>query len=248
MKKLFLLTFFFTLFTPVWADMMPLPKAEFILIYNTEKKPLLDPLHSEQIQCEDGLCLEQKPLVPYGSQKLVCGGGTCSATAYRFAPYQKLVLTFTDGSVRESAPFAMPNNFDTRFTVYVENNRLTVEQTDYTKGFFEAIRCDMWGALIITLLLELLAAFAYLIYTQKSFVILYSVAVANLVTSLIMWTVLTRFITGLFLLWAFCFLVEALCIWAMNRKQLSLKQALQLSCVMNVTGYSLGMIFSFVFA
>lgn len=248
MKKLLLLTVFCTLFTPVWADMMPLPKADFLLIYNTEEKPLLDPLHSEQIQCKDGLCLEQKPLGWYGAQKLVCGGGACTATAYRFEPYQKLVLAFSDGSIRESNIFAQPKNFDTRFAVYVEKDRLIVENTDYKKGFLEGIRHEIWGALFITLVLELLAAFAYLFYTQKSFTVLYSVAVANVLTTLFMWTILARFITGLFLLWFFCFFAEALCIWAMNRKQLSFTQALQLSCTMNVTGYSLGMIFAFIFA
>jgi len=248
MKKLFLLTLLISLFTPVWADMMPLPKADFLLIYNTEAKPLLDPLHSEQIQCKDALCMEQKPLGAYGSQRLICGGGACTATAYRFEPYQRLVLAFTDGSVRESNIFAQPKNFDTRFAVYVEKDRLIVENTDYKKGFLEGIRYEIWGALFITLLLELLAAFAYLIYTQKSFTILYSVAGAHIVTTLFMWTVLARFITGIFLLWLFCFLAEALCVWVVNRKQLSFTQALQLSCAMNVTAYSLGMIFAFIFA
>ena len=248
MKKLTLLALLVALFTPAWADITPKPEIQFSFIYNTDNKPLINPVRSEQIQCKDSLCMQSEPLGSYGKQKLYCSAGTCYAIAYKFAPYQKLSVGFTDGSVRESNIFPVGKDLFNRYNVYVERNSLLVEPSGYEPGLLEHGHGNMWLALLLILVLELVAAVAYLIYTQKSFVILYSVAVANIITTLLMWTALAHITSSAFALWLFCTVTEALGIWAVNRKHLTMADAAKLSLIMNVTSYSLGMIFAFMFA
>ena len=248
MKKLTLLALLVALFTPAWADITPKPEIQFSFIYNTDNKPLINPTHSEQIQCKDSLCMQSEPLGSYGKQKLYCSAGTCYAIAYKFDPYQKLSIAFTDGSVRESNIFPVGKDLFNRYNVYVERNSLLVEPSGYEPGLLEHGHGNMWLALLLILILELVAALAYLIYTQKSFVVLYSVAVVNILTTLLGWTILPHFISSTFILWFFCAVSEALCIWAVNRKYLTLEDAAKLSLIMNVTSYSLGMIFAFMIA
>ncbi|MBO5011635.1 MAG: hypothetical protein J6C49_04180, partial [Elusimicrobiaceae bacterium] len=77
MKKLLAFILLFCAFSPLWANVSPKPEMEFSFIYNTQAKPLIDPLHSEQIQCADNQCIQSAPLGYYGIQKLYCGSGAC---------------------------------------------------------------------------------------------------------------------------------------------------------------------------
>lgn len=228
-----------------WADVSPKPEMEFSFIYNTDKKPLIDPLHSEQIQCQDNQCLESKPLGHYGLQKLYCSAGGCFSVAYEYADYQKLIIAFEDGSKRQSNIFPAPHKLRSRFNVYVTENDLIVEPSDVVPDLGAWARRDAIFSLIIILLLELVAATAYLIYTQKSFTVLYSVAVANVLTTLVSWVLLAWYASDAAFLWMFYVLAEALVVRLMNLRKISLKDAFILSIATNVTSYSLGMILSF---
>jgi hypothetical protein len=221
---------------------------EFSFIYETENKPLIDPAHSEQIQCKDNQCLESKPLGHYGIQKLYCSAGKCFSVAYEYTDFQKLVISFADGSVRESNIFIAPRNLRARFNVYVHEKNLTVEATDLVPDASGWTRLDAWVSLFIILILELLAAAAYAVYMKKSFRILYSVAVANLLTTTVSWLYLAWYVPESTLLWLFCLVAETLIIRYMNLKRLSFGQACILSLTMNVTSYSIGMMLSFVLA
>jgi len=106
----------------------------------------------------------------------------------------------------------------------------------------------MWVSLLIILLLEILAAAAYLSYIKRSFRILYSVLAVNLLTTTLCWWGLAWFVSESAFLWLFCFTVEALLLRVMNLKQLSLKESFMLSLTINVTSYTLGMIISFILA
>ena len=245
MKKFFLLLLLITPFISAWADVFPKPEMEFSFIYNTAAKPLIRPALSEQIQCTDNQCQESKPLGHYGLQKLYCSAGTCFSVAYEFSDYQKLVLAFEDGTRRESNIFPATNKLRAHYNVYVNENDLLVEPTDTPADWGAWARRDALLSLFIILILELVAAAAYLIYTQKSFTILYSVAAANLITTLLLWTLFTRYASSTALLWIFCVVSEALLIRLMNLKSIRLTQAFTLSFTMNVTSYSLGMILSF---
>lgn len=248
MKKLLLLPLFFCLFSPLWADVSPKPEMEFSFIYNTPSKPPIDPLHSEQIQCEDNQCFDSKPLGVYGLQKLYCSASECFSIAYEYDNYQKLIISFADGTKRESNIFASPDTLRSRFNVYVNEDNLKVEPSSAAPATGSWVRRDAWVSLIIILVLELLAAAAYLSYTQKSFTILYSVATANLLTTAVSWLFLARYFKETAILWIFCVLAEALIIRLMNRKRISLYDSFMLSITMNVTSYSLGIMVSFVLA
>ena len=245
MKKIFLLTLLSFLFSPLWADVSPKPEMAFSFIYNTEAKPLINPLLSEQIQCKDNQCMETKPLGKYGIQKLYCSAGTCFSIAYEYDHFQKLIIAFEDGSKRESNVFQAPDSLRSRFNVYVDQDKLTVEPTDLLPPASDWVRTDAWLSLGIILVLELLAAAMFLAYIQKPFTVLYSVALANLLTTTISWLVLARYVKETAFLWFFCLLTETLIIRLMNKRKMSLKNSFLLSLAINVTSYSLGMIIAF---
>ncbi len=233
------------LFSPLWADVSPKPEMAFSFIYNTNAKPLINPLLSEQIQCKDNQCMETKPLGKYGIQKLYCSAGSCFSIAYEYDDFQKLIITFEDASKRESNVFQAPDSLRSRFNVYVDEDKLTVEPTDLLPPASDWVRTDAWLSLGIILLLELLAAAMFLVYAQKPFTILYSVALANLLTTAFSWLVLARHVKETAFLWLFCLLTETLIIRFMNKRKLSLKNSFLLSLAINVTSYSLGMIIAF---
>lgn len=245
MRKLLLLSLLSVFFSPLWADVFPKPEMEFSFIYNTADKPLLDPQHSEQIQCQDNQCMESKPLGKYGIQKLYCSLGNCFSVAYEYAPFQKLIISFADGSKKESNVFSTQKKLRSRFNVYVDEENLTVEPSPLSPAVNAWERTDAWISLLIILLLELLAAAAFLTYTQKRFSILYSVALANILTTAGTWLLLARLASETLFLWICCLLAEAFLIYFMNRKTLSARESFMLSLAMNVTSYSLGLILSF---
>lgn len=227
------------------ADISPKPEMEFSFIYNTQARPLVDPAHSEQFQCNDNQCTDPHPLGHYGIQKLYCSPGSCFSVAYEYDDFQRLVLAFTDGTQRTSNIFPAPHTLRARFNVYIDEDKLTVEPSDLVPDASAWARTDAWVSLLLILLLELGAAAAYLIYTHKPFCVLYSVAAANIITTLVAWLFLAWYSTESSLLWVFCVLVETLIIRLANLKRMSLWEAFVLTLAMNVTSYSLGMIISF---
>ena len=230
------------------ADVSPKPEMEFSFIYNTESKPLIGAPHSEQLQCSDNQCLGAKPLGHYGMQKLYCTAGRCFSVAYEYDDFQQLIVGFEDGSVRKSNIFPASHRLRSRFNVYVEPDALRVEPSDVIPDANTWSRADMWVSLLIILLLEMLAAAAYLSYIKRSFRILYSVLAVNLITTTLCWWGLSWFVSESAFLWLFCFTAEALLLRVMNLKQLSLKESFMLSLTINVTSYTLGMIISFILA
>ena len=248
MKKLFLLVLFSCAFSPLWANVSPKPEMEFSFIYQTAQQPEVDPLHSEQIQCQDNQCLESKPLGVYGLQKLYCEKSGCFSIAYAYAPYQKLILSFADGSRKESNVFAAPGTLRSHFNVHITETGLTVEPDAAPADHRAWARKDAWLSLGIILVLELLAAAAYLSYRGKSFTVLYSVGLANLITTALSWMLLVRYVNETAWLWVFCLVAEALIVRLMNPRKISFKDACMLSLTANVTSYSVGMILSFLLA
>jgi len=220
----------------------------FTLVYTTEQKPSILPDTSEQIQCQDNQCIEQEALGSYGIQKLYCQPTGCFSIAYEYAPYQKLVLDFSDGIKRTSNVFATPDKLRNNFQVIVGKNDLHIELVPSPKEVNSLLRVDAWSSLLIILLLEFMAAWAYLSYTRKSYRILISVFFVNLITMPVSWQILANWITEPWLLWSFCLVFEAVFLWLFNRNRLHLRDAFNLSIAINVTSYTLGMILSFLLA
>ncbi len=246
MKKFLLSVSLIACFIPLWAGITPKPEMDFTLLYQTEQKPEVLPGTSEQIQCNDNQCLQSTPLGQYGIQKLYCQPNSCFSIAYEYEPFQKLILTFSDGKIRQSNVFPTPAKLRNSFTVMVRENDLWVEPSLKPQKFNALLRADAWTSLLIILLLEMLAAWAYLKYSHKNLRILYAVVIANLLSTPLAWQVLGTVVTESWFIWLFCFGFEALLIWLLNRKRLNLREALELSFATNVTSYTVGMILSFL--
>ncbi|MBR2082796.1 MAG: hypothetical protein IJ876_07335 [Elusimicrobiaceae bacterium] len=248
MKKFLFFIAVFMLCTTARAEVSPLPEAHFHFIYNTEAKPLIAPASTELILCKDRLCIEAAPLGVYGSQKMTCGGGTCTAVAYEFEPFAKLSVTFEDGKTRDSAVFVMPGNLINPFNVYVDEDTLTLEPVDTPPQEDLWKRPEAWGALSLILVLELLCAAGWLLYTKKRFTILYGVAIANVFTAALTWGILVHYVAQSAIWWILCVILETVLIRLINYKDISLKDSAVLSIMTNVTSYTLGMILSFIWA
>lgn len=248
MKKLLSFTFLFFALAPLWGGISPKPEMDFSFEYQTQHQPAILPATSEQIQCKDNQCIGQEPLGVYGLQKLYCQTGSCFSISYEYAPFQQLIIDFSDGVKRESNVFATPSKLRNSFVVTVREKDLLVEPTARPQKFNALARADAWASLLIILIVELVAAFAYLYYTEKSYRVLYSVVLVNLITMPISWQFLAQVVTETPLIWLFSFVFEAFFIWLCNRKTLSLRNAGVLSLAINVSSYSAGMMISFLIA
>ncbi len=248
MKKLLLLPALLFMFTPLFGGVFPKPEMDFDFVYQGEDRPAILPDTSEQIQCQDNQCIQNTPLGRYGIQKLYCHSDGCFSIAYKYAPYQQLIIDFSDGVKRQSNVFPAPERLHDSFTVTVREGDLWVERSAQSHTFNALLRADAWLSLIIILLTEVLAAFSYLAYTGKSYRVLYSVVLANLITMPLAWQILGNVVTETALLWLFCVITEAFIFWLCNRRQLSLRNAAALSIAVNVTSYSVGSMISFMVA
>lgn len=248
MKKILLTLTVFLISLSAWAEVSPLPEIQFNFIYNTEQKPLINPAGSEFVGCKDRLCIQTEPLGTYGSQRLKCGPGACTAIAYEFEPFARLIMSFEDGSTRISNIFALSNELIHKFNVYVNQDDVVVEPVDTPATESLWSRPQAWGALALILVLELLCAAAFILYTKKRFSILYGVAIANVITAVVTWAFLVHYVAQSALWWLFGVVLEAIIIRLINYKDISLKDAGILSIMTNVTSYTLGMIISFIIA
>lgn len=248
MKKTLILLAALLSFSPLWADVFPKPEMGFSFIYNTESKPLIDADNSEQIQCTDNQCIESKPLSEYGVQKLYCTPEACHSVAYDYDGYQRLIIGFQDGTKRESNVFRAPDTLRSQFNVYVNEDGLKVEPAPGPQSISDLMRADAWISLLLILLLEFIAAYAYLAYTNKSFRALYAVFFANIITTASCWLVLAPLVRETAFLWISCVAFETLFVWVFNRRQLSLYDSLLLNLATNITSYSVGSIILFTAA
>ncbi len=248
MKKILLSLVGLFVFLPVGAEVSPLPELQFSFIYNTDKKPLISPLQTELVTCKDRLCLDSAPLGVYGSQKMMCGPGACTAVAYEFTPFAKLTVAFEDGTTRHSNVFAIPNTLITPFNVYVNEADLAIEAVDTPVQEPLWQRPQSWGALLLILVLELLCAAGWILYNKKRFTILYGVAIANVLTAALTWGILVHYVAQSAVWWIACVVLETVLIRLINRRDITLKDAATLCIMTNVTSYTLGMILSFMWA
>ena len=246
MKKILLSLFAFCAFLPAGAEISPLPEAQFNFIYETDARPLINPRGAELVQCKDRLCMSAEPLGVYGSQKMTCGGGACTAVAYEFEPFAQLTVPFEDGKIRQSNVFTVPDALLNHFNVYVGPESLKIEAVDTPPQEALWKRPQAWGALSLILVLELLCAAAYIIYTKKRFTILYGVAIANVLTAALTWGILVHYVAQSAVWWVVCVALETVLIRLINRKDISLKDSAILCIMTNVTSYTLGMILSFM--
>jgi hypothetical protein len=115
-------------FGSVGADMGPKPTIIFDLVYETTE-PLevveIELFLCEDVDCKDGHLLEKD----LGPQNIDCPEtGRCESMAYGYAEHQRLMITFSDGVIRESNIFEK-KHFDATYKVIVQEDALLVEST-----------------------------------------------------------------------------------------------------------------------
>lgn len=114
----------FFLADPAYSDSGPKPSMHFDIVYATSKPSSLVKPKAKLMQCKDKECLDASPLPDYGPQTFRCDENTCGSMAYGYAPYQKLVLVFTD-KTRESNVFSAGSLYQ-EYKVTVTDSALVV--------------------------------------------------------------------------------------------------------------------------
>lgn len=232
----------------LWADISPKPEMDFTFTYTAPARPLVRPDTSAQIQCKDNQCITGEPLREYGIQRLHCTETSCHSVAYEYDGYQKLIIGFSDGKTRASNVFRAPDTLRSAFNVQVNEDDLLVTPAAAPQTLSGLMRADAWISLLVILILELIAAYAYLSYTGKSYRVLYAVFVANVITTAVCWLVLAKCLRETAFLWLFCLAAETVLVWLCNRKRLSFYDSFMLNIASNITSYSIGAIILFAAA
>ena len=248
MKKVLFFAICVFSFLTAWAEVAPLPEAQFTLLYPPASSYVLKDSATELLLCKDRLCLEQTPLGTYGSQRMTCNEQTCTAVSYDFAPFARLVSTFEDGTSVSSNVFPIDENLINRFNVFIGPQGLYIVPAENQTQEFLWERPQAWGALVLILVLELLCAAAWIWYTKKRFTILYGVAIANVLTAALTWGILVHYVPQSAVWWIACVVLETMLVRFINYKDISRKDSATLCIMTNVTSYTLGMIISFMWA
>ncbi|MCX5788037.1 MAG: hypothetical protein NTX64_05940 [Elusimicrobia bacterium] len=230
------------------ADVGPKPTESFRLDFGSGPARAVAG-RADLLQCDNAECADPKHLFRVGPQGFDCAAASCDAMAYGFSDYQKLVLGFDDGEVRESGVFARSQAVNASYVVSVEPGRLVVREVTRPRGGIgrlgaavgvrQAAAGDFGVAFALTLVIELALAGLYALLgpgfdTKLRLRFVASVAAANAITVPMIWFVLPRWLplplTQEFVVWAF----ETLFLYSLNRRVLSFRRACVLSLVMNL--------------
>jgi len=222
---------------PVKADTGPKPGMSFTFDF---KIPKVDIVSGELIQCDDAACQNGSPLRQLGPQHFSCGVDSCDSTAYGYAEYNKLVITFSD-RVRESNVFTK-KAFNAQYTVTVLQDAMTVTEKASLLPGGNSLCCP---GLALTLVLETLLASLYFSAFQIPRTLLGWVPLASLITLPFVWFVFpllgqsdgsTTAISE-----SFAVIVEAAFIYLMAGRQISFKHVAALSILMNSISFMAGL-------
>jgi hypothetical protein len=123
------------------ADTGPKPTADFTFVQMSNSP--LTILSAKLLQCQDTSCSESKPLQDIGPQHFTCNADSCNSTAYGYAVYQRLEVTFSDGKTRLSNEFTK-KSFAARYRVTIRPDDLLVEEQ--AGGFNPYVLLFLFGA------------------------------------------------------------------------------------------------------
>jgi hypothetical protein len=114
------------------ADMAPKPIMDFEFVYETDSP--LQITDGELLVCEDAACsqaISPEELDPYGYFR--CDSESCKSISYDFPGQQYyLIITFSDGEVRESNLFSK-DGYEVYYRVTVREDTLLVEEVGRIK-------------------------------------------------------------------------------------------------------------------
>jgi len=109
-----------------FADTGPKPSMDFQFSQEMTGEPPLTISSGILFECDQSDCSDAMPLEEGGPQGFRCEVNACSAVAYGFARYHRLVLEFSDGRTRQSNVFETAG-FDSKYIVTIRPEDLLVE-------------------------------------------------------------------------------------------------------------------------
>ena len=159
MKKILpLLLLFALLLVPqhaVRADTGPKPTMTFTFQLPSQTWSIVS---GTLYECGVPDCADARPLEEVEPQRFHCDASSCFSMAYGYADYFRLEITFSNGKTLQSNVFTK-KAFDADYVVTLSGDTLAVEEkggkTDGKKAGFSL------PALLLTLFVELLLAYAY---------------------------------------------------------------------------------------
>ena len=247
MKKTFLTLFCLLAAVSSWADITPRPQIVYTFKYFTDTPLEINPKLTEQIQCGDNQCMNGEPLGVYGIQKLTCDMETCAAVAYKFQPFQKLIVTFADGTSFESPVFEAPASLKTAMQVNVHEDRLEVAPLPHTPKKDAISKSYIIASFASVLVLEVLASLIFLLVGGLPLSILIYAAIANIISIPFNWYVLPHITTNTGVMLIITFIFELLFIHLLNRKKITFMETAGMVFVANVASFAIGMAASYMF-
>lgn len=247
MKKLFFaLIALIALSLNAKADIAPAEQINYSFKFEGVQPLKILPGGSEQLQCEDNQCLSPKPLGRFGIQKLECEEAACHAVSYEFAPYQKLIIKFEDGSARESAVFKTPSGRKNSMEITVTPNALTANPANSKTAPDRLPKSYILLSILFVFLTETAAAVIFVLMNKLPAGVILSFSVLNAVTIPLNWFVLSNYFQSDGILWLTAFLIEFALLCLLFRKKSIYTELFGLTLFANVAGYSSGMILSFI--
>jgi hypothetical protein len=228
---------------PAAADIGPKPTAQFAFEYEI---PVIPITGGQLLQCQLADCSDGRPLIEGGPQGLFCDAASCRATSYGFAPYQQLVIEFSDAT-RRSQVFSQ-RAFDAEYRVTVRASDLVVAElapavTTQTRAARLLVFCP---AALVTIVVELAAAAIYVFVRRRPRSLLGWVVVANVLSLPVAWLLLPalqlEYTLAFVAAEAFVWLFEAGVLAAGARRALSVPGALLLSLVLNLASIWVGLL------
>ncbi len=245
-KLLFTLTAIMAMSLSAFADIAPAEQISYTFLFDGIAPIKIVPEQSEQLQCQDNQCLEPKPLGKFGIQSLNCDEVSCYAVSYDFGPYQKLIVKFEDGTVRESEVFKKPDGRKNAMIVTVTPDTLKVEKEEVALAPEHLTKSYIISALLFVFLSEVLTAALFVFMSKLPISILLCFTGINLFTIPLNWWVLSNYIQKDGILWCAAFLAEFLLLYLFFGKRRLGKEIFGLTLFANVAGYSFGLVLSFL--
>ncbi|KKQ90259.1 MAG: hypothetical protein UT11_C0010G0021 [Berkelbacteria bacterium GW2011_GWA2_38_9] len=243
------------------ADVGPKPGMSFnIEGFNSIKATIIG---AEQIECKDVNCSDSSILAKIGPQTFNCVQEDlkCYSLAYDYSDYHKVKIKFSDGVTKESNIF-QTLGFDSKYNLRVLEDRLYVYDAsdmaifddqpatdyDYNPMFGNQAKSKLgifYGALFLTLVIELLTGLIFLKTKKKPLIILIYLALANFISLPTLWflfPLLPISSHNLIILLGELFVVifEILFLYLFCRKHLTIKEIIILIIIANLLSYWLG--------
>lgn len=217
------------------ADVGPKPSRTFSLKYNFSPVPEL--YKGYYIECRDQNCSSWDTLGAIGPQEFNCNASSCTARAYGFRPYARIILRFSD-TILVSNIFEA-KGFNSTYDAIISETTLEVTETTS----FWAAEDDVSTYvkfLLFSLLIECFAAIYFFrkwLISQKN---LKWVALINIISLALMMFVILRLLDsfmGYFLGAVLVILIEAIAYQLLVRINMNMKRALTLSLFANLASF-----------